>query len=88
MSVMAQYADQMTERVAREPHDSLPEQTTDGLRLLGLSRIPRCARCPRLGAMMRAYREGERLESPCTPAPRFCRHQVCAPMVRRLQGDA
>lgn len=58
----------------------------DGLRLLGLSRIARCADCPRLAALREAWGHRSSLAVPWPDAPRGCRHQVCAPLVRRFVG--
>jgi hypothetical protein len=56
----------------------------DELRLLGLSRIPRCAGCSRFAALVRAHRTRIPISLPWPAAPRNCRYQVCAPLVRRL----
>jgi hypothetical protein len=56
----------------------------DGLRLLGLSRIPRCASCPRLESLKLAYERGAASwTSPAIPAE--CVQQVCSPLVARLE---
>lgn len=60
----------------------------DGLRLLGLSRVPRCAGCARLDALLAAHRTGERLAVPWPAAPACCREQICAPLVRRFVSGA
>lgn len=60
----------------------------DGLRLLGLSRVPRCAGCARLEALRLAHRTGTCLAVPWPAAPGGCREQICAPLVRRLAGKA
>ncbi len=66
--------------------DPEPEALTemDGLRLLGLSRITRCAGCPRLEALREArdHRSAPTVRWPAPP--RACRHQICAPLVRRM----
>jgi hypothetical protein len=56
----------------------------DGLRLLGLERIPRCSGCARLAALEAAYRAGKRCPEPLPAIPAGCRHDVCKPLVRRL----
>ena len=56
----------------------------DGLRLLGLSRITRCEGCPRLEALRDAWERRSPLHAPWPTPPRDCRHQVCAPLIRRL----
>ncbi len=53
----------------------------DGLRLLGLSRIPLCSTCPRLAALERA-RAGQR-PGPLAPPPEACHAQFCAPLLVR-----
>ena len=60
----------------------------DGLRLLGLSRVPRCAACARLAAMLAAHRGGNRLPVPWPVAPPGCREQICAPLVKRMAAGA
>lgn len=60
----------------------------DGLRLLGLSRVPRCAACARLEALLVAHRSGMRLAVPWPAAPACCREQICAPLVRRMAARA
>jgi len=59
----------------------------DGLRLLGLSRVPRCAACPRLDALLAAHLTGTPLAVPWPAPAACCREQICAPLVRRLAGD-
>ncbi len=63
----------------------------DDLRLLALSRIPRCKACPRF----RALREARRMPAtspsllavlPAVPA--HCRHEVCAPIAERYRDGA
>ena len=56
----------------------------DGLRLLGLSRIARCRECRRFEALRIAWEGREPLNVPWPEAPRRCRQQVCAPLVRRF----
>ncbi len=55
----------------------------DALRLLGLSRIPRCADCDRLDALRVAHQTREPLEPPLPTVPRGCCDQVCRPLVTR-----
>ena len=59
----------------------------DTLRLLGLSRIPRCAECDRLDALRVAHQTREPLDLPLPPVPRRCRDQVCRPLVSRYTRD-
>jgi hypothetical protein len=84
MSALAQFADAFMDDA--QPEQELPPTalTDDGLRLLGLSRIPRCADCPRLQALQIAYHTGTRRSAPWPPPPRICRHQVCTPLLRRF----
>ena len=70
----------------RSPADGPLPLDKDGLRLLGLSRVPRCAACARLDALLAAYRSGRPLAVPWPEAPARCREQICAPLVRRLAG--
>ena len=55
----------------------------DALRLLGLSRIPRCADCDILDALRVAHENREPLTGPLPPAPRNCGDQICRPLVTR-----
>ena len=62
-----------------------PTRNTDGLRLLAVSRIPRCSRCPRLAMLQAVYRRETRAEAqPLPPVPSFCSHTVCRPLVDRM----
>ena len=60
----------------------------DALRLLGLSRIPRCADCDRLDALRVAHETREPLVPPLPPIPRSCRDQVCRPLVTRYVASS
>ena len=56
----------------------------DGFRIVALSRIPRCAGCPRFEQIRAAYIRGGYRPAP-VPASRIdCRHEVCAPLLPRL----
>ena len=59
----------------------------DGLRLVGLSRIPRCAVCPRFHALAVATGRPAEDATPLPPAPEKCHHQVCSPLVGRYEED-
>ena len=76
--------------VKGDPTDPCPSDPDpldkDGLRLLGLSRVPRCAGCARLRALLVAHRTRGPLASPWPAPPRECREQICAPLVRRFAG--
>ena len=56
----------------------------DGLRLLGISRIPRCESCNRLAALLVAYRSGATVELPLPRVPQDCSYEFCAPLVTRF----
>lgn len=58
----------------------------DALRLVALSRIPRCASCPRFHALYRAYESSAMLGNTLPTAPAACYHQVCDPLVQRFAG--
>jgi len=60
----------------------------DDLRVIGLSRIPRCAECPRFKALECAIEERFAPFMPAPAAPRSCRHEVCRPMVKRYFRQA
>jgi hypothetical protein len=70
------------------PTDDSAFLDKDGLRLLGLSRVPRCAACARLEALRAAHRTGRRPSGPWPAAPEGCREQICAPLLRRLSAGA
>lgn len=55
----------------------------DALRLLGLSRIPRCAECGVLDALRVAHETREPLTGPLPPRPRGCIDPVCRPLIAR-----
>ena len=57
----------------------------DGLRLLALSRIPRCGSCPRFGSLVEAYVHDECPSRELGPVPVSCTHQVCAPLAERYR---
>jgi hypothetical protein len=62
-------------------HPTPESQDEDGLRLLALSRIPRCAACPRLSALEVNHRRGSTGLVP--DPPRDCTTRYCAPLVKR-----
>ena len=68
----------MNDRIDRPGH-----RDADGLRLLGLSRIPRCTACARLTALKDAYERRSRAVNPLPPVPPECSYQACAPLVFR-----
>jgi hypothetical protein len=61
----------------------LRSKDEDALRLLGLSRIPRCAECDRLDALRVAHETREPLTGPLPPVPSGCGDQVCRPLIAR-----
>jgi hypothetical protein len=64
-----------------------PAVDLDALRLLALSRIPRCGGCHRFEALVDAHDHGP--GGYALPAvPNHCRHQVCAPLASRWCGSA
>jgi hypothetical protein len=62
-----------------------PSNDLDGLRLLALSRIPRCGSCPRFGSLVEAYAGDERPMRQLGSVPANCTHQVCAPLAERYR---
>lgn len=60
---------------------TLSRRDVDGLRLLGLSRIPRCASCPRLEGFLAAFEAGRPLTAPVPAPPSDCDYRICAPLV-------
>jgi len=66
-------------RIASEKTD---QKNLDRLRILGLSRIPRCAACTRYKVLKSAYTSG-RSSSRLPPVPLECDHPICAPLVSR-----
>jgi ribosomal protein S12 methylthiotransferase accessory factor YcaO len=71
------------ESIERDPRF----RAQDALRLVGLSRIPRCSNCPRLEALTRAYESPGEPPAPWPAPPRNCRHVVCAALARRFAGS-
>jgi len=63
----------------------------DALRLLGLSRIPRCQNCPRFAALCAAH-DSRMRDGPLPPAlpevPDYCHSAYCAPLAGRHTQDA
>ena len=55
----------------------------DDLRLLALSRIPRCAACSRLHALRATHESGASLEIPLPASPEGCETPYCTPLVTR-----
>ena len=59
----------------------------DDLRLLGLSRIPRCSDCPRLEALRAYHGRRSALAAELPPVPRGCVSPHCAPLAARYAPD-
>lgn len=59
----------------------------DGLRILGLGRIPRCVDCPRYRALVEAHDNGSTLPRVLPPVPADCAFEVCAPLVHRYAAS-
>ncbi len=55
----------------------------DGLRILGLGRIPRCVDCPRYRALVEAHDNSSALPRILPAVPENCAFEVCAPLVCR-----
>ncbi len=74
------------------PLPVLPTDDIDGLRLLGLGRIPRCERCPRYAALCSGYlaskAEHGRLLAVLPRVPDYCHSPYCAPLAVRYGRDA
>lgn len=68
----------------KETSESFAYSEKDGLRLLGISRIPRCESCERLAALLAAYRSRTIVELPLPRVPSDCSYEFCAPLVTRF----
>jgi hypothetical protein len=66
----------------------LDERRLDGLTLIALGRIPRCAGCPRYAALVSAHAAGTNRPHGLPVVPLYCTHQVCAPLAARFVGVA
>jgi hypothetical protein len=62
---------------------TLSAQELDKLRLLALSRIPRCRGCPRFHALDALRRKHRPPAAALAQVPEFCTHEVCAPLAAR-----
>ena len=62
---------------------SLSAHELDKLRLLALSRIPRCRGCPRFHALDAVRRKLKPPGAALAQVPEFCTHEVCAPLAAR-----
>ena len=70
----------------------LPTDDIDGLRLVGLGRIPRCETCPRYAALCSAYLASRAKAGPLPDVlpgvPEYCHNPYCAPLAVRYVQDA
>ena len=64
-----------------------PTEDLDALRLVALSRIPRCGDCRRFEALVDAH-DHENGGHVLPAAPDHCTHRVCAPLASRWRGPA
>ena len=75
-----------------QPGKETSEKGLDGLRMLGLGRIPLCADCPRYRQLRQAYRVSDRqqprIHSLLAAPPGPCSVQYCAPLARRYTASA
>jgi hypothetical protein len=67
------------------PRSVSQSQQLDSLRLLAISRIPRCSGCPRFEALVSAHDRG-RPGNGLPGVPGHCTHQVCAPLAGRWEA--
>ena len=75
--------------MGRAERIAFPAQDADALRLLAVSRIPRCKACPRLAALEEIYLGDARaLAGPLPSVPPYCTHTVCRPLVDRIVRKA
>jgi hypothetical protein len=58
----------------------------DGLRLIALGRIPRCADCDLYHELLALYDDGSRQPGSVPQPPAGCMHKVCAPLEIRLSA--
>ena len=62
---------------------SKPSESLDELRLIALSRIPRCKTCPRFHALDAVRERPSTVLGRLPVVPASCTHEVCAPMAAR-----
>jgi len=58
----------------------------DGLRLIGLGRMARCARCPRYADLAERYVDTRPAAERLADVPRDCTHPYCAPLAKRYDA--
>ena len=59
----------------------------DGLRLIGIGRVPRCTGCPRYWLLVEAH-EDAATERGLPEVPAYCTHQICTPLADRYAATA
>jgi hypothetical protein len=64
------------------------EQDLDGLRLVALGRIPRCARCELYRSLVTIHSGSFDPRGGLPASPPGCTHQVCAPLASRMSQAA
>ena len=57
----------------------------DGLRLIGLGRVPRCKDCPRYASLVEHYVDPRPAFTGLAAVPTDCEHCYCAPLVNRYE---
>lgn len=60
----------------------------DGLRLIGLGRVPRCTSCPRYAELVGRYMDRERRSKPLIDPPATCPYAFCSPLAQRYDTSA
>ena len=70
--------------VNRIPKINSNPNDLDGLRLIALGRIPRCARCDLYRELLALHSNSGRVPSRLPDPPADCMHRVCAPLAIRL----
>ena len=59
----------------------------DGLRLIGLGRVPRCRRCPRYANLVEHYVDSRAATTRLAKVPADCVHCYCAPLAKRYDAS-
>ena len=57
----------------------------DGLRLIGLGRVPRCKDCPRYASLVEEYVDPRPASAGLAAVPTDCEHCYCAPLPNRYE---
>ncbi len=60
----------------------------DGLRLIGLGRVPRCSRCPRYADLVERYVNSRAANGRLAAPALECDHRHCDPLVQRYETCA